>query len=1451
MTNFFKTLLAFAIALASNTAYSATYYVSPNGNDANSGTSVASAWKTISKVNSRSYAAGDQILFERGGSYRGNVTINQSGTAGNPITVSAYGSGNKPILLGSTLVSNWIVHSGNVWKTQLPVSKVIHLFSNDSLLTIARYPNSGWLRNDQGSNLQINDAQLTQAAGYWNGSTVVVRSTAWSYDTSTVLSYSPGTLNIRPISYNLAGYTWGYFIRNKFAELDAPGEWYFDQSTSTLYLYPLDGNPNLSAVEAITDNNTNTAVGVRVPWQRNHISIENLDIRRYGYAGVATSGSTSITVRNCRFDQCDYGIVTYGNSQIVSNNLVTRCTQMGINSISGGGPSGYGNGNLLEDNIIRDCAIYPGLGKSSWGYFGLSVTGFDNVIRRNTLENIGYIALTFASNAVVEHNFIQNACSILSDGSGIAFDNTDGATVRNNIVLSTLGNVESCATNFTGCDPKGKGIYFGNISNKNNIVENNTVAYCNGAGIWFDHTMASSGNTIRNNVLFGNNLYQFGASDYSNYNGPAAASPYAVASYPNQTVTGNTFYSTSQSQKTMYHINRWYSGVDFADFNENRYVNPWDTTSIQVWNIAGGATLNYSLSQWRAVRGDDLVASNQPYLPQSTASDHILVYNSTTSAQSMPIPDGTWKDLSGTTYQNSVEVDSFRSVPLYRAPLPPPPAATPSTDKSLLVQANVGTNSITLTWSSYASSTGYTIHRKLKNSTSWGSSLATLSGSSTQWTDNTPLPNTHYEYRITRNSSVGAAYGYVSSAIQLAPTESRGKMILVVDNTFTASLASELEVLQSDLQGDGWNVIRIDVSRTATPASVRAQIQSIYNADPTNVKSVFLFGHVPVYRSGNIAPDGHSAIPWAADSYYGEMNSTWSSSQTTLPSDVELEVGRVDLFNLPAFGISEQQLLSNYLNKLHEFKTRQYIPQNRSIIQDNLSYVSNPLAETGYRTSGPLVGISNITDIPPYNFPNWTARMFEGWLWGYFSGGGSYNSADGIGNTQTFVNGPNNVIFNMTLGSYFGNWDSSSPVPNWDNNNNNLLRATIASGKALTSVWAGIPNWFFHHMGLGDPIGYSTRISMNNRTSSSTYLPQNGGWQGQGYTTIHMGLMGDPSLRMKYLAPPSNLTIAPSGSNLTFSWTASSESVDGYYLYQIVNGFPVRAHPNLITGTSITGSFSSIPGTEYMVRAVKLESNFSGSFFNLSLGTSTAVSQSPGATISAKVYLQGPYNGSGMNDNLRSAGLIPLSDPYPAIGYSHVGGGGSTTTNAVLSVTGANAIVDWVLIEIRDAASPSQITYTTAALLQSDGDVVSVDGISPITLPIPAGQYHVAVRHRNHLGAMTALPVLLAPGNVVDFSTIPTWGTGAMNNINGTRALWAGDVSFDGILKYTGSSNDRDLILSRIGGVVPTNVVSGYYQEDVNLSGTVKYTGADNDRDLILLNIGGTVPTNTKIQQIP
>ncbi len=247
--------------------------------------------------------------------------------------------------------------------------------------------------------------------------------------------------------------------------------------------------------------------------------------------------------------------------------------------------------------------------------------------------------------------------------------------------------------------------------------------------------------------------------------------------------------------------------------------------------------------------------------------------------------------------------------------------------------------------------------------------------------------------------------------------------------------------------------------------------------------------------------------------------------------------------------------------------------------------------------------------------------------------------------------------------------------------------------------------------------------------------------------------------------------------------------------------------------------------------------------------------------LSARAFLEGPYSATVglMGDQLRVASLVPLTEPYSSLGYSFApSGGGETTTSGVLAVAGNDAVVDWVLLELRSNATPSNVVASRAVLLQRDGDVVDLDGVSPVYFTATPAQYHVAVRHRNHLGAMTLNVVALGPTPTLVDLTVPstaTYGTSARKAILGsfpTQALWAGDVTFNNQLKYAGSANDRDPILTAIGGIVPTNTLSGQYRkEDINMNGQVKYAGSANDRDILLQNIGGSVPTAVRNAQLP
>ena len=131
------------------------------------------------------------------------------------------------------------------------------------------------------------------------------------------------------------------------------------------------------------------------------------------------------------------------------------------------------------------------------------------------------------------------------------------------------------------------------------------------------------------------------------------------------------------------------------------------------------------------------------------------------------------------------------------------------------------------------------------------------------------------------------------------------------------------------------------------------------------------------------------------------------------------------------------------------------------------------------------------------------------------------------------------------------------------------------------------------------------------------------------------------------------------------------------------------------------------------------------------------------AKLRLKVNLQGPYSfiNSNMNDDLRTGGHIDVDEPYEMLGYDHVASGsGESIDPSLLNVTTGDAPVDWVFVELRDALDNTVVVAARSAILQKDGDIVDLDGKSPVSFPgLAVGtSYFIAVHHRNHLAIMTA-----------------------------------------------------------------------------------------------------------------
>jgi hypothetical protein len=615
------TLRASAFALLVSSAFigqAATYYVSPTGNDAANGTSQATAWATIARVQQHmiNLQPGDQVLFQRGGTYSGELSIYVNGTAAAPVVFGAYGSGELPIISGGVPVTNWVQHQGNIWRAPI-ASAPKYLMVNNEAMTLARYPNTGWLHNQTGSTTQINTPSLTQGAGYWNDATVVVRTTNWCYETATVTAYNSGTLTFNAITSNLSTNYWGFFLCNKLSELDMAGEWFYDATAGQVFLWaPNNANPNTLNVQGSIHTN-----GLVPGWQRHDLRIENLCFQGQKGAGVSTEGSSYVTVTGCTFRHLYKAISSSGHHNTYTNNTFTDAFATTINI--------YDDNTTISDNTLTACALRPGMGESVWGHMGINVLGMNNVIRSNRLDNIGYIGIVANNNTLIEKNVVNNANSILNDGGGIAFDNADGMIVRDNVVTNCVGSLESTAPNYISYYKINHGIYFGNTSIRNTTVQRNTVARCSGAGIHVDHTQVSQGNQIKDNILFDNEV-QLSLSDASNNTGPGATPPFYVANF-NDVYSGNTMYSIRPEQLCMRHYNVHGPGlVDFGTFSNNKYFSPYEELSIYIHNTNSAAKTSYTMEHWQSARGEDAGSTRSPlrlskYATTSELSSNLIV----------------------------------------------------------------------------------------------------------------------------------------------------------------------------------------------------------------------------------------------------------------------------------------------------------------------------------------------------------------------------------------------------------------------------------------------------------------------------------------------------------------------------------------------------------------------------------------------------------------------------------------------------------------------------------------------------------------------------------------------------------------------------------------------------------------------------------------------------------
>ncbi|MEE4178396.1 MAG: hypothetical protein V2I46_12900 [Bacteroides sp.] len=222
----------------------------------------------------------------------------------------------------------------------------------------------------------------------------------------------------------------------------------------------------------------------------------------------------------------------------------------------------------------------------------------------------------------------------------------------------------------------------------------------------------------------------------------------------------------------------------------------------------------------------------------------------------------------------------------------------------------------------------------------------------------------------------------------------------------------------------------------------------------------------------------------------------------------------------------------------------------------------------------------------------------------------------------------------------------------------------------------------------------------------------------------------------------------------------------------------------------------------------------------------------PPGLLSLKVFLEGPASPTTpvMNTNLNTSGYLPLSQPYNQAPWNYAGTEAFSTPPA--------GVVDWVLVELRDAPAPAQATAATivegwpkALLLKSDGSITETDGV---TLPSLHGltvenELYVVVRHRNHLGVLSAGALIYADGSYsYDFTQAlkmafaredkAAYLNGHKLLPNGLYGMFGGDGDGNGQIQ----TQDKNNIWN------PQSGLSGYRAGDFDLNGQVQTQDKNN-----------------------
>jgi parallel beta-helix repeat protein len=532
------------------------FFVAPQGNNAWSGKlahpnaartdgpfrTVSRARNVIRRLRASGSLAQPVTVYLRGGVYELSrplaFTPEDSGTPKAPITYEAY-PGETPVLSGGREITGWAQYRSRVsasparrhlWVSEVPEVKegrwYFHqLFVDGIRRTRARSPNRGFyyvnglISADSPAQFQFYDGDiLPQWAKERDVEIVALQNWAEFRIPIKAVNSRLHTVTLAGRRQDFAEANARYWVENALEALDAPGEWYLDQSTGRLYYYPLPGDEVSHAHVVASDLKQlicfdgNAAQGKSVhDIQLRGLTFSYTDwsIPPAGYAdeqaaydvpaAVSGQGVDSCTIERCRFEHLGGYAIALGQGSKQSRILNNQMTDLGAGGIKIGDPkipsnlSTQTSGNDIAYNHIHNIgAVYPAavgvwIGQSS-----------NNTVAHNEINDTFYTAIsagwtwgygpTAAKGNLIEFNNLYDiGRGMLSDMGCIYTLGVQPGTVERNNLCHDV----------TRYKYGGWGIYTDEGSS-DILIENNIVYRCEDGGF---HQHYGEANMVRNNIF--------------------------------------------------------------------------------------------------------------------------------------------------------------------------------------------------------------------------------------------------------------------------------------------------------------------------------------------------------------------------------------------------------------------------------------------------------------------------------------------------------------------------------------------------------------------------------------------------------------------------------------------------------------------------------------------------------------------------------------------------------------------------------------------------------------------------------------------------------------------------------------------------------------------------------------------------------------------------------------